>query len=91
MATYLVYHAERREGDARRVLSERVRARWNANAVDIGGLWVLQADTTSDEIRDDLLRHCGAGQRLIIFALGPDAAWNGLAEAETSLLVQHIS
>jgi len=94
MTAYLICHVDRVKGPAsaniRRTLAARVKERWDRRAVELDGSWILQADCTSDQIRDDLLAHTGKREILLVVALGDDAAWNGLDPSEGDRLIEQI-
>ena len=94
MTAYLICHMAREKrmkaADARHLLAARVKEHWDRRAVELDGSWILQADCTSDEIRDDLLTHAGKGEVLLVVALGYDAAWNGLDPYEGDRLIEQI-
>jgi len=93
MSTYLIYHDARHspaDGSARRErIANRVAKLWESQLA-IGGMWIVHANATSDEIRDQLVDLVPPGDALIVVGAGTDSAWAGFAPAETDWLVDHI-
>lgn len=93
MSTYLIYHDARgghadASGHHDRI-GKRVAELWESQLA-IGGMWIVHADATSDDIRDRLVDLVPAGDGLIVVGAGTDSAWAGFAPAETDWLVDHI-
>ena len=93
MSTYLICHDARQtegaEARGREMLGRRIADLW-ASQLALHGVWIVHANATSDEIRDQLIDVVPAGDVLIVVGAGSDSAWTGLAPAETEWLIDHI-
>jgi hypothetical protein len=93
MAAYLICHVERRNtrgGNTTRVrLSERIARRWNGT-LQLDGTWIIDAQKTSDQIRDELTDCLCDGDSLLVIGASIDAAWAGFKPADCDWLVEHI-
>ena len=70
-------------------LAKRISDLWTGT-LQLDGVWIVQSDRTSDEIRDALLSCLNLGDALLVVGAGQDAAWAGFKPAETDWLVEHI-
>ena len=92
MPAYVIYHLDKR--DARRApqeLAERIAAVAAKARLELQGLWIVEADGTSDQIRDQLRPCIGSDEGLLVFEIGTDAAWTGIRSEEGEWLLQHLS
>jgi len=93
MTAYLVCHFEARKGSertgCREILARRIAELW-AGTLQLDGSWIVQADGTSDHIRDELMSMISEGDSLLVIGAGKDAAWAGFQEADANWLVENI-
>ena len=92
MPAFLIYHLER--GNPRYApedLAVRIAAMSARARLELPGLWIVQADGTSDQIRDQLSPGIGRDAGLLVFEIGPDAAWTGVGSEDGEWLLQHLS
>jgi hypothetical protein len=57
----------------------------------LDGLWIVQRDGTSDQLRDELRPSIGADVGLLILEIGQDAAWAGVSAAVGAWLLEKLS
>jgi hypothetical protein len=93
MAAYLICYVARKpsqQSDAARAdIARRVSERWRAT-LPLDATWIIHAEQTSDEIRDELVPYLACGDALIVVGAGSDAAWAGFQLTESDWLVEHI-
>jgi hypothetical protein len=70
-------------------LAKRISDLWTGT-LQLDGVWIVQSDRTSDEIRDALMSCLNLGDALLVVGAGQDAAWAGFKPAEADWLVEHI-
>ena len=93
MTAYVVCHFEARKGSegtgCREILAQRIAELWTGT-LQLDGSWIVQADVTSDHIRDELMSMISEGDSLLVIGAGKDAAWAGFQEADANWLVENI-
>jgi hypothetical protein len=93
LPAYAICYLERRHGSphkANDVVAQWLAARWNSVGFELEGFWVVQADATSDQIRDELVTVVPEGHGFIVLSLGQDAAWAGVAQSESNWFVENL-
>ena len=76
-------------GLCQEILAQRIAELWTGT-LQLDGSWILQADVTSDHIRDKLMSMISEGDSLVVIGAGKDAAWAGFQEADANWLVENI-
>jgi hypothetical protein len=93
MSVYIVCHLERentpRGHHTREELSQRITRLWNGT-LQFDGTWIVEADTTSDQIRDELTPCLSEGDAVLVVGAGIEAAWAGFEPADCDWLVEHF-
>src|SRR3954453_15243121 len=89
--SFATSNGETREAGIRRGhrLSERIARRWKGT-LQLDGTWIIDAQKTSDQIRDELTDCLCDGDALLVIGAGIDAAWAGFKPADCDWLVEHI-
>jgi hypothetical protein len=83
-------HTNARGGISTRArLSERIARLWQGT-LQLDGTWIVDADKTSDQIRDELTDCLSDGDALLVIGASIDAAWAGFQDADCDWLVEHI-
>ena len=59
--------------------------------LDLNGIWIVQSDETSDQIRDELRARIGPDDALLVLELGRDAAWAGVPASVGEWLLDQLS
>jgi hypothetical protein len=62
---------------------------WNGT-LQFDGTWIVEADTTSDQIRDELTPCLSEGDAVLVVGAGIEAAWAGFEPADCDWLVEHF-
>ena len=93
MPSYVIYHFDQGQdqGRARRDFSAGMALIPAQDRLDLDGLWIVQADGTSDQIRDELRAHLGPHCALLVLEIGPDAAWTGVCPDVGEWLLEQLS
>ena len=93
MPGYISCHVERNSAvpnsATRARVARRVAELWNGT-LQFDGTWIIQAEMTSDQIRDELTSCVLEGDALLVIGAGTDAAWAGFEAAECDWLVEHL-
>jgi hypothetical protein len=92
VGAYLICYVERSPpgaDQARARMAQRIAERWD-NQVNLDGTWIIEAEATSDDIRDALTPCVRPGDGLIVVGAGRDAAWHGFAPSDAEWLIEHI-
>jgi hypothetical protein len=93
VSAFLICHVARqnaRPGSSTRArLSQRIAQLWKGT-LQLDGTWVVEADKTSDQIRDELTDCLEEGDALLVIGASVDAAWAGFQAADCDWLVEHI-
>jgi hypothetical protein len=94
MSAFLVCHVvgqNARGGITTRArLSQRIARLWDGT-LQLDATWIVEADKTSDEIRDELTDCLSDGDALLVVGASIDAAWAGFRDADCDWLVDHMS
>jgi hypothetical protein len=94
MPAYVIYHVPSGRGEARVArenLAAKVGALASADRLQLDGMWIVQRDGTSDQIRDELRTSVGPDDGLLVFEIGQDAAWAGVSAAVGEWLLERLS
>ncbi|HEX2137655.1 MAG TPA: hypothetical protein VHG30_17470 [Microvirga sp.] len=92
MPAYVIYHLEKGDaGHAPQALAQRIADMSARAQLELQGLWIVEADGTSDQIRDQLSAGIGRDEGLLVLEIGPDAAWTGVRKEDGEWLVEHLS
>ena len=93
MSTFLICHMapqNARGGITTRAhLSQHIARLWKGT-LQLDGTWIVKADKTSDQIRDELTDCLSDGDALLVIGASGDAAWAGFQAADCDWLVEHI-
>jgi hypothetical protein len=93
VSAYVICHSERPNSPkaigTRAQLGKRISDLWTGT-LHLDGAWIVHCESTSDEIRDELVPCLGPGDALFVVGAGHDAAWTGFEVAATDWLLKHI-
>jgi hypothetical protein len=93
MPAYVICYLERRRtparDTARELIDRKVSELWQGR-LQLDSGWIVQAEQTSDQIRDALSGLLAGDDALLVIGTGKDAAWAGLQSAEADWLLEHI-
>jgi hypothetical protein len=93
MSAFLICHVigqNSRGGISTRArLSQRIARLWQGT-LQLDGTWIVEADKTSDQIRDELTDCLSDGDAILVIGASIDAAWAGFQDADCDWLVEHI-
>jgi hypothetical protein len=94
MPAYVIYHLPSGRGAAHAAhenLAAKVKALASTDRLQLDGIWIVQRDGTSDQIRDELRASIGADDGLLVLEIGQDAAWAGVPDAVGKWLLEKLS
>src|SRR4051812_38640336 len=93
MPAYVICHVQQQNaprGDkARELLSHSIAGLWNGT-LHFDSTWIVEAQKTSDEIRDELVDCLGERDGLLVIRASIDAAWAGFKPVDCDWLVEHL-